>query len=87
MANKVEICGVNTAKLPLYKDADMKEMMAKIKGGDREARDAFIPPSSQQEAVMDTCPPGTQHPSLCPLSPRSQACHSGVWTVTSVLAV
>lgn len=44
-------------------------------------------PSSQQEAVMDTCPPGTQHPSLCPLSPRSQACHSGVWTVTSVLAV
>lgn len=22
-------------------------------------------PSSQQEAVMDTCPPGTQHPSFC----------------------
>ncbi|MBE6031997.1 MAG: RNA polymerase sporulation sigma factor SigG [Clostridiales bacterium] len=42
MANKVEICGVNTAKLPVYKDADMKKMMAKIKGGDREARDAFI---------------------------------------------
>ena len=42
MVNKVEICGVNTAKLPLYKDAEMQEMMIKIKAGDKEVRDEFI---------------------------------------------
>ncbi|MDD2216232.1 MAG: RNA polymerase sporulation sigma factor SigG [Eubacteriales bacterium] len=42
MATKVEICGVNTSKLPVYKDADMKQMIAKIKGGDKEIRDEFI---------------------------------------------
>ena len=25
MANKVEICGVDTSKLPLYKEAEMRE--------------------------------------------------------------
>ena len=40
--NKVEICGVNTAKLPLYKDAEMTEMLLKIQAGDMETRDEFI---------------------------------------------
>ena len=30
MANKVEICGVNTAKLPLYKEDEMMEMLEKM---------------------------------------------------------
>ena len=42
MAAKVEICSVNTSKLPVYKDAEMKEMIEKIKQGDKEARDEFI---------------------------------------------
>ncbi|HZK02020.1 MAG TPA: RNA polymerase sporulation sigma factor SigG [Anaerovoracaceae bacterium] len=42
MAVKVEICGVNTSKLPVYKDKQMKEMIEKIKGGDKEVRDEFI---------------------------------------------
>ncbi len=42
MANRVEICGVNTAKLPVYKDNDMQDMMKKIKAGDMEVRDEFI---------------------------------------------
>ncbi|MGI6751382.1 MAG: RNA polymerase sporulation sigma factor SigG [Anaerovoracaceae bacterium] len=42
MASKVEICGVNTSKLPVYKDVQMKEMIAKIKEGDKETRDEFI---------------------------------------------
>ena len=42
MVNKVEICGVNTAKLPVYKDAEMQEMMQKIKAGDNEVKDEFI---------------------------------------------
>ncbi|MBR4860624.1 MAG: RNA polymerase sporulation sigma factor SigG [Firmicutes bacterium] len=42
MLNKVEICGVNTAKLPLYKEAEMMEMLLKIKEGDLETREEFI---------------------------------------------
>lgn len=42
MASKVEICGVNTAKLPLYKEAEMMAMLEKIKAGDKETRDEFI---------------------------------------------
>lgn len=42
MVNKVEICGVNTSKLPVYKEAEMTEMLLAIKGGDMEVRDKFI---------------------------------------------
>lgn len=42
MGNKVEICGVNTAKLPLYKDKEMQEMLLAIKDGDMEIREKFI---------------------------------------------
>lgn len=42
MMNKVEICGVDTAKLPLYKEAEMTEMLNRIKGGDSAIRDKFI---------------------------------------------
>ncbi len=42
MAGKVEICGVNTAKLPRYKEAEMMEMLQKIKQGDKDAREAFL---------------------------------------------
>ncbi|HIU25824.1 MAG TPA: RNA polymerase sporulation sigma factor SigG [Candidatus Copromorpha excrementigallinarum] len=42
MASKVEICGVNTSKLPRYKDREMQEMLSAVKAGDKEARDEFI---------------------------------------------
>lgn len=42
MANKVKICGVNTSKLPVYKDKEMKEMIKAIKEGDLEIRDKFL---------------------------------------------
>lgn len=42
MANKVEICGVNTAKLPVYKDWEMQEMLKAIKAGDTQVREKFI---------------------------------------------
>ena len=42
MANKVEICGINTSKLPVYKDVELKQMIEKIKGGDKEVREQFI---------------------------------------------
>ena len=40
--NKVEICGVNTAKLPLLSKEEKEELFIKIKQGDNEARSTFI---------------------------------------------
>ena len=42
MANKVEICGVNTSKLPRYKDKEMQEMLMAIKAGNMAVREEFI---------------------------------------------
>lgn len=42
MINKVEICGVNTSKLPVLSKAEKDELFLKIKDGDREARETFI---------------------------------------------
>lgn len=42
MINKVEICGVNTAKLPVLKDNEMKELLLKMRKGDDTAREKFI---------------------------------------------
>lgn len=40
--NKVEISGVNTAKLPLLTPEEKVALMTKIKQGDEEARQEFI---------------------------------------------
>ena len=42
MTNKVEICGVNTASLPVLSKKEKDELFVKIKQGDKEARDTFI---------------------------------------------
>lgn len=39
---KVEICGVNTAKLPLLKATDKEALFAKIREGDTAARETYI---------------------------------------------
>ena len=39
---KVEICGVNTARLPLLKNEEKAELLEKIKNGDRQARETYI---------------------------------------------
>lgn len=39
---KVEICGVNTAKLPILKEEEKKELFQRIKAGDEEAREIYI---------------------------------------------
>ena len=41
-AYKVEICGVNTAKLPILKEAEKEAWFARIKQGDLEARETYI---------------------------------------------
>ena len=42
IVNKVEICGVNTAKLSVLKENEKKELLLKIRNGDNEARETFI---------------------------------------------
>ena len=40
--NKVDLCGVNTSKLPLLSKKEKEELFVKIKAGDEEARNTFI---------------------------------------------
>ena len=39
---RVEICGVNTAKLPLLKNEEKEELIRKVKEGDTQAREEYI---------------------------------------------
>ncbi len=42
MIKKVEICGVNTSKLPVLSNKEKDELFIKIKNGDLDARTTFI---------------------------------------------
>lgn len=42
MQSKVEICGVNTAKLPVLKNAETMELIRRAQAGDKEAKDTVI---------------------------------------------
>lgn len=40
--SKVEICGVNTSKLPVLSNEEKKELFNRIKNGDEQAREEFV---------------------------------------------
>ena len=40
--NKVEICGVDTSRLPLLKPTEMRELFARLQSGETAAREALI---------------------------------------------
>lgn len=42
LINKVEICGVDTSKLPILSNEEKTDLLEKIKNGDKEARNKFI---------------------------------------------
>ena len=42
LINKVEICGVNTAKLPVLSNEEKELLFERIKQGDQEARELYI---------------------------------------------
>ena len=42
MQSKVEICGVNTSRLPVLKNDEMMELIARAREGDSEARETLI---------------------------------------------
>ena len=39
---KVEICGVNTSKLPILTNAEKEALFDRIEAGDKDARELFI---------------------------------------------
>ena len=41
-SGKVEICGVNTAKLKVLKNDEMVELLQRIQNGDKQAREEMI---------------------------------------------
>ncbi|MBQ9279660.1 MAG: RNA polymerase sporulation sigma factor SigG [Clostridia bacterium] len=42
MIKKVEICGVNTSKLPVLSNEEKEKLLIEIKKGNQEAREAFV---------------------------------------------
>lgn len=42
LQGKVEICGVNTAQLPVLKSAETRALLEKARAGDRGAREKLI---------------------------------------------
>ena len=42
MINKVEICGVNTSKLPVLTEKQKAQLFERIKKGDKDAREEFV---------------------------------------------
>ena len=49
--NKVEICGVNTAKLPLLSEQEKEALFVRIKDGDEEAREEYIKGNLRSSAL------------------------------------
>ena len=47
--NKVEICGLDTSKLPMMTYERSTELLKKISEGDEEARDIFIKENETDE--------------------------------------
>ena len=41
MYNKVELCGMNTAKLPVLTEAEKRELLARAHAGDAAAREQW----------------------------------------------
>lgn len=42
ITNKVEICGVNTSKLPVLSNEEMRQLIIKMRQGDNSSREKFI---------------------------------------------
>lgn len=42
MINKVEICGVNTSKLPVLSNEEKNALLIRIQNGEEDARETFI---------------------------------------------
>ena len=51
--HKVELCGVNTAKLPVLKEKEKAALLRAVKNGDEEARQKMI--NGNLRLVLSVC--------------------------------
>ena len=42
MYNKVELCGVNTAELPILSEQEKRDLLTRARAGDKKARQSMI---------------------------------------------
>ena len=42
MYNKVELCGVNTAELPVLSEQEKRQLLTRARAGDQSARQSMI---------------------------------------------
>ena len=42
MYNKVELCGLNTAQLPVLTEDEKRRLLIQARGGDRKAREQMV---------------------------------------------
>ena len=42
MYNKVELCGVNTAELPILSEQEKRQLLTRARAGDQSARQSMI---------------------------------------------
>ena len=52
---KVEICGVNTAKLPLLNNEEMRALFVQAQAGDKPARDQLVQQAQVWPRAYRTC--------------------------------
>ena len=69
--NKVEICGVNTAKLKVLKESEKMELLHRIKQGDMKARDELI--SGNLRLVLSVIPVSYTHLDVYKRQPLNMA--------------
>ena len=64
--NKVEICGVNTASLPLLTNEEKEELFIRIEQGDQEAREQYIKGNLRLVlSVIQRFPAAMRMPTTC----------------------
>ena len=49
---KVEICGVNTSRLPVLSETEKASLLERVKAGDKEAREDYIKGNQGKEEML-----------------------------------
>ena len=53
MYNKVELCGVNTAELPILSEQEKRDLLTRARAGDKKARQSMI--EGNLRLVLSVC--------------------------------
>ena len=58
MYNKVELCGLNTAALPVLTEEEKRSLLVRARAGDRQAREQMVEGNLVQEIEKGLQPQG-----------------------------